>query len=160
MFLVFAGVGVLSAPIDWIQQFMGRPNSVITKSEYIRRARIIAQRAKQLTVSRWQLLALPNQPQTRTAICAQRFILVTAAHPLAHHPQLNTTQHIDDVLSVAEDVSQLLPCPPSLHQDVIAMLRRQDKDRKWRSNLKRVEKEVVSLEEDEYQLERVYPQVS
>lgn len=39
------------------------------------------------------------------------------------------------------------------------MLRRQEKDRKWRSNLKRVEKEVVQLEEDEWQLERVYPQV-
>ena len=39
------------------------------------------------------------------------------------------------------------------------MLRRQDKDRRWRANYKRLEREVNSIEEDEYQLERVYPQV-
>jgi len=39
------------------------------------------------------------------------------------------------------------------------MLRRQDKDRRWRTNYKRLETEVNSIEEDEYQLERVYPQV-
>jgi LMBR1 domain-containing protein 1 len=38
------------------------------------------------------------------------------------------------------------------------MLRRQEKDRRWRSNYKRLEREVNSIEEDEYQLERVYPQ--
>jgi hypothetical protein len=50
LFLVFAGMGVLATPIDWIQQFLGRPKTVITKSEYIRRARLVAQRAKQLVV--------------------------------------------------------------------------------------------------------------
>jgi LMBR1 domain-containing protein 1 len=39
-------------------------------------------------------------------------------------------------------------------------MRKQDKDRKWRSNYKRLEREVLQLEEDEFQLERVYPQVS
>lgn len=91
LFLVFAGVGVMSAPIDWIFQFAGRPTSVITKSEYMRRARIVAQKAKQLV-------------------------------------------------------------------DMCALLRKQEKDRRWRSNLKRIEREVVQLEEDEWQLERVYPQ--
>ena len=49
--MVFAGVGLLSSPIDWIQQFLARPKSTITKSEYIRRGRIIAQRAKDCVVS-------------------------------------------------------------------------------------------------------------
>lgn len=44
-------------------------------------------------------------------------------------------------------------------QAVITALRKQDKDRKWRSNLKSAEREVNQLEEDEYQLERVFPQV-
>ena len=43
LFMVFAGVGVMAAPIDWIFQYMGRPRSVITKSEYIGRARGLAQ---------------------------------------------------------------------------------------------------------------------
>ncbi len=43
-------MGLLAAPIDWIFQFQGRPQSVITKSEYMRRARVIAQRAKQVVV--------------------------------------------------------------------------------------------------------------
>lgn len=91
LFLVFAGVGIMGTPIGWIFEFLGRPQSVISKSEYMRRARIIAQRAKAVTEN-------------------------------------------------------------------IQLLRRQSKDRKWRSNLKRVEREVVLLEEDEWQLERVYPQ--
>lgn len=51
LFLIFAGVGVAAGPIDWIQQFINRPTSVITKSEYMRRARIIAIRAKEVAVS-------------------------------------------------------------------------------------------------------------
>lgn len=91
LFLVFAGVGLLAAPIDWILQFMGRPRSTITKSEYMRRGRLICQRAKECV-------------------------------------------------------------------NMANMLRRQEKDRRWRTNYKRLEREVNSLEEDEYQLERVYPQ--
>jgi hypothetical protein len=44
-------------------------------------------------------------------------------------------------------------------QNISQMLRRQDKDRRWRQNYKRLEREVNCLEEDEYQLERIYPQV-
>lgn len=50
LFLIFAGVGIMAAPIDWLQQFLGRPKIVITKSEYMARARIIAQRAKEIAV--------------------------------------------------------------------------------------------------------------
>lgn len=91
LFLIFAGIGVLGAPIDWIQQFLNRPKATITKSEYIRRAKIMAQRAKTLV-------------------------------------------------------------------NMAAMLRRQNRDRKYRTNLNRLNREVVQLEEDEYQLERVFPQ--
>ncbi|GAX73906.1 hypothetical protein CEUSTIGMA_g1356.t1 [Chlamydomonas eustigma] len=91
LFMIFAGVGMFAAPISWIQEFRSRPRSTITKSEYIRRGRLIAQTAKEC---------------------------------------VNMAQ----------------------------MLRRQDKDRRWRSNYKRLEREVNQLEEDEYQLERVFPQ--
>ena len=53
-----------------------------------------------------------------------------------------------------------LPCRSASSQKLCDMLRRQDKDRRWRANYKRLEREVNSIEEDEYQLERVYPQVS
>jgi LMBR1 domain-containing protein 1 len=48
---VFAGWGMMAAPIDWIFQYIRRPKSVITKSEYIDRARGLAQRAKEIKVS-------------------------------------------------------------------------------------------------------------
>jgi LMBR1 domain-containing protein 1 len=51
LFMVFAGVGVLAAPVDWIFQFIGRPQSIITRSEYMQRGRVLAQRAKQIMVS-------------------------------------------------------------------------------------------------------------
>eukprot|EP00201_Polytomella_parva_P001402 CAMPEP_0175086512 /NCGR_PEP_ID=MMETSP0052_2-20121109/29287_1 /TAXON_ID=51329 ORGANISM="Polytomella parva, Strain SAG 63-3" /NCGR_SAMPLE_ID=MMETSP0052_2 /ASSEMBLY_ACC=CAM_ASM_000194 /LENGTH=320 /DNA_ID=CAMNT_0016358697 /DNA_START=614 /DNA_END=1576 /DNA_ORIENTATION=+ len=91
VFLIFAGMGLLTSPVDWLQQFLGRPKSVITKSEYMSRARIIAQRAKQ-------------------------------------------------ILSMA------------------AIMRRGDRDRRWRSNLSKLQREIALLEEDEYALEQVFPQ--
>lgn len=50
LFLIFAGWGMFAAPIDWIFQYIRRPKSVITKSEYIDRARGLAQRAKEVKV--------------------------------------------------------------------------------------------------------------
>jgi len=50
LFLVFAGWGMMAAPIDWIHQYMRRPRAVITKSEFINRARGLAQRAKEIKV--------------------------------------------------------------------------------------------------------------
>lgn len=47
---MFAGWGMFAAPIDWIFQYIRRPKSVITKSEYIDRARGLAQRAKEIKV--------------------------------------------------------------------------------------------------------------
>lgn len=48
--MIFAGVGVFCAPVDWIFQYLGRPKVIITKSEYIGRARTLAQRAKEIKV--------------------------------------------------------------------------------------------------------------
>jgi len=45
---VFAAVGSLALPIDWLLDFADRPKKVITKSEYINKARQIARRAKKL----------------------------------------------------------------------------------------------------------------
>jgi hypothetical protein len=50
--MIFAGVGVFCAPVDWIFQYLGRPKVIITKSEYIGRARGLAQRAKEIKVRR------------------------------------------------------------------------------------------------------------
>ncbi len=50
LFMIFAGVGMFAAPISWIQEFLGRPTTTITKSEYMRRARLIFQRAKECVV--------------------------------------------------------------------------------------------------------------
>lgn len=95
LFLVFAGWGMFAAPIDWIFQYVRRPKSVITKSEYIDRARGLAQRAK-------------------------------------------------EIKSTAE------------------MLKRQDREggrtRHWRSNFKRLQRELLQLEEDEHVLDSVFPQ--
>ena len=38
-------------------------------------------------------------------------------------------------------------------------LKRQERDRKYRNSFQKLQREVVLLEEDEYQLERVFPQV-
>jgi hypothetical protein len=45
LFMVFAGVGLVALPLDLVQSFLGRPVAVITKSEYIKRARGLGQRA-------------------------------------------------------------------------------------------------------------------
>lgn len=44
-------------------------------------------------------------------------------------------------------------------QNMLTMMRRGERDRRWRSNFQKVQREVALLEEDEYQLERVFPQV-
>ena len=43
--MVFAGVGLVALPLDLVRSFLGRPTAVITKSEYIKRARGLGQRA-------------------------------------------------------------------------------------------------------------------
>lgn len=49
---VFAAVGSLALPIDWLLDFADRPKKVITKSEYINKARQIARCAPALCVCR------------------------------------------------------------------------------------------------------------
>jgi LMBR1 domain-containing protein 1 len=44
---------MFACPIDWIFQYIRRPKAVITKSEFIERARGLAQRAKEIKVGGW-----------------------------------------------------------------------------------------------------------
>lgn len=45
IFMIYAGVGIVALPVDLIKSFLNRPVKVITKSEYIRCATIIARDA-------------------------------------------------------------------------------------------------------------------
>ncbi len=44
--MVFAGVGFVALPLDLIRDFIGRPKATITHSQYIKRAKGLATRAK------------------------------------------------------------------------------------------------------------------
>jgi len=46
--MLYGGVGLASFPIDMIREFVGRPRTVITKSEYLRRAQELGQRANEI----------------------------------------------------------------------------------------------------------------
>lgn len=48
LFMVFAGVGLIALPVDCIKAFIGRPRSTITRSEFLKRAQLLGQRAKQI----------------------------------------------------------------------------------------------------------------
>jgi LMBR1 domain-containing protein 1 len=95
LFLAFAGWGVTAAPIDWLQQYLRRPRAVIAKSEYISRARGLAQRAKEIKATS-DLLKRQDRTEGRT--------------------------------------------------------------RAWRGNLRRLQRELATLEDDEARLDAVYPQ--
>jgi LMBR1 domain-containing protein 1 len=96
LFLIFGGWGLLSGPADWVHEFFRRPKTVITKSQYLERARGIAQRAREIKATG-------------------------------------------------------------------DMLKRQDrasggtKSRGWRTGVRRLQREVVSLEEDERALDASFP---
>ena len=49
--MVFAGVGLVALPLDCIREFLGRPRSTISKSEYIKRAKGLGQRANTIRVN-------------------------------------------------------------------------------------------------------------
>ena len=46
--MVFAGVGLIALPVDCIKAFIGRPKSTISRSEFVKRAQLLGQRAKQI----------------------------------------------------------------------------------------------------------------
>ena len=48
LFLVFAAIGLVALPLDWIRQFISRPRTTITKKQYIERAKDLARRAKDI----------------------------------------------------------------------------------------------------------------
>jgi len=61
VFMVFAGIGLSSLPMDWIRQFLFRPKAVIPRSDYIRHARGLARRAKEI---KQEAAALRREEQT------------------------------------------------------------------------------------------------
>ena len=95
LFLLFGSIGLVALPLDWIRDFINRPRSVITKAQYVERAKDLARRAR-------------------------------------------------DIKEVAE------------------ALRRQERtlgrSRKWRRNFNALQAQVAVLEEDQEQLEVVFPQ--
>eukprot|EP00963_Diacronema_lutheri_P007456 scaffold649_cov347-Pavlova_lutheri.AAC.95 len=48
LFSIFAGVGLVALPLDWIRAFIYRPKTVISRSEYVRRATELGERAAML----------------------------------------------------------------------------------------------------------------
>lgn len=98
LFLVFAGWGVTAAPLDWIHQYMRRPRTVITKSEFLGRARGLAQRAKEI-------------------------------------------RSMSDALKRQDRAGE-------------------GRGRQWRSSLRRLHRELASLEADEVALDAAFPRVS
>lgn len=45
LFMVFAGVGAVALPLDWIHAFVNRPRTWMTRSEYIKEAGVLGKRA-------------------------------------------------------------------------------------------------------------------
>lgn len=48
LFSIFAGVGLVALPLDWIRAFIYRPKTVISRSEYVKRATELGARAAKL----------------------------------------------------------------------------------------------------------------
>ncbi|KAL6775792.1 hypothetical protein ACKKBG_A18505 [Auxenochlorella protothecoides x Auxenochlorella symbiontica] len=48
LFMVFGAVGLVSLPLDFIREFLGRPRKVITRSQYIERAADLGRRAQEI----------------------------------------------------------------------------------------------------------------
>ena len=51
LFMVFAGTGLVAFPIDCIKAFLGRPRTMISRSEFVKRAQGLGNRAKQIKVT-------------------------------------------------------------------------------------------------------------
>eukprot|EP00891_Asterochloris_glomerata_P004082 jgi/Astpho2/4082/e_gw1.00063.48.1_t len=48
LFMIFAGIGLVALPLDLIREFLGRPRSTISKTEYLAKAKGLGQRAKNI----------------------------------------------------------------------------------------------------------------
>ncbi|XP_024392786.1 LIMR family protein At3g08930 [Physcomitrium patens] len=95
LFSIFGGVGIASLPLSLIFAYVHRPKTIITRSQYIKEATELGNRAKQIKEA-----ALALQREQRSG----------------------------------------------------------SKSRKWKTNVHKVQKELMYLEEDERALEEVYPQ--
>ena len=176
LFMVFGAIGIVTLPLDWIRQFIGRPKATITRSQYIDRARDLARRAKVgaaalgAPAARALLLPLLACPAAlllpfggvccctaATAACAAALLLLPL--PLAACAAALQSKSMASALVVPA------PTRPRL-QDILALadaLKREERERgrgwRWRRNAKALNTQLLVLEEDERQLEMVYPQV-
>jgi hypothetical protein len=191
---------------------MRRPKSVITKSEFIERARGLAQRAKEIKVRGWanaqlEAVAVVDQHCCGSAwpwraiaghcglLIAQPWQGVFHDMEMAADSQrtcktIGATVHDGHIHGCTHAIK--VPCRPrvcrfagsrtsSWHdvtqsncaccvghhpylQTMADMLKRQDREggrtRHWRSNFKKLQRELLQLEEDEHVLDSVFPQVS
>ena len=76
--MVFAGVGLVALPVDCIREFFGRPHSTITKSEYIKRAKGLGERAHAVKVGHH---CRPSQGPGRAVRIWDCHIICSAAVP-------------------------------------------------------------------------------
>jgi hypothetical protein len=179
--MVFAGVGMVALPLDLLREFAGRPRATITHSEYMKGARGLGMRAKQIKV--WSppgwiprepflpLQQCQTPPPTKIATSMPRGP-VHARQPsqdaMPRTPLLRLSEH---ALFLGTDLKgQRRPscrCRDrvslcSLSQDVTDTLR-QDREgrgtRKWRTAFRRIQQQLLDLEIDSKALELVYPQV-
>ena len=140
LFMVFGAIGIVMLPMDWIREFIGRPKATITRSQYIDRARDLARRAKvRAGVAGRQSCLAAGCWCRRTA--ASACCTFASFAPAADQPWLPAPQ---DILALAD------------------ALKREERERgrgwRWRRNAKALNAQLLVLEEDEKQLEMVYPQ--
>ncbi|KAB5552171.1 hypothetical protein DKX38_009482 [Salix brachista] len=129
---IFGGVGIACLPLGLIFSFIRRPKAVITRSQYIK---------------------VDSSPHAKLQ-CATTYL-----------KQLRESAYILQFLWIAVNIMQeatelgkkareLKKAADALHQEE----RSGSKGRKWRKNIKSVEKELLQLEEDVNLLEEMYPQ--
>ncbi|KAF8067363.1 LIMR family protein [Scenedesmus sp. PABB004] len=127
LFLVFAGWGFFAAPLDWLFQYLRRPKTVISKSEFIERARGLAMRAKDIKA---RAPAGDGRRGPRGGMGGGGLVAGRPSRP---------------------------PPPPPATQTTADMLKRQEREagrtRHWRGNLRQLQRQLLELEEDEVVLD-------
>ena len=135
--MAFAGIGLVAFPFDLVREFLGRPKSTITRSEYIKRAQGLGHRAKEVKVK----------------FCFG-FHIVGAM--IGHDAIQPAKCRKKSAVFCETDWSSV--------QDVGDKLKREEREfgrgRKFRSKIRTLEQQVLLLEEDQEKLEKVFPQVS
>ncbi|KAF9680039.1 hypothetical protein SADUNF_Sadunf06G0078600 [Salix dunnii] len=129
---IFGGVGIACLPLGLIFSFIRRPKAVITRSQYIK---VDSSPHAKLQCATTYL------KQLRESAYILRFLWIA----------VNIMQ---EATELGKKARELKKAADALHQEE----RSGSKGRKWRKNVKSVEKELLQLEEDVKLLEEVYPQ--